>query len=170
MQGGRRLARGRKTLTPENRRASLCASREPPMHRSIIAPLGSAASARSLPARGRTGIRAMSPIFGWARRGRAGKPAQRGRPCRPRRRRLRKNHPCVSCRAKRGIGIGWFAGWSMQMLRFAQHDSAVFSQRLFHNGCEGVKRPTSRVIPSEARNLHLLVFKEKNVDASLRSA
>jgi hypothetical protein len=33
--------------------------------------------------------------------------------------------------------------------------------------CE--KKSTSHVIPSEARNLHLFVFKETNADASLRS-
>jgi len=32
---------------------------------------------------------------------------------------------------------------------------------------EGVKKSTSHVIPSEARNLHLFVFKEINADASL---
>jgi hypothetical protein len=35
---------------------------------------------------------------------------------------------------------------------------------------EGVKESISHVIPSEARNLRLFVFKEINADASLRSA
>jgi len=35
---------------------------------------------------------------------------------------------------------------------------------------EAVKKTSSPVIPSEARNLHLFVFKELNADASLRSA
>jgi hypothetical protein len=35
---------------------------------------------------------------------------------------------------------------------------------------EGVKKSTSRVIPTEARNLQLFVFKQLNADASLRSA
>ena len=84
------------------------------------------------------------------------------------------------------------------MLRFAQHDSAIFSHlqspgksgphplcspsparrgrglregaALRTHGSEGVKKSTSHVIPSEARNLHLFVFKEINADASLRSA
>jgi hypothetical protein len=34
---------------------------------------------------------------------------------------------------------------------------------------EGVKKSTSHVIPSEARNLHLFVLKEINAAASLRS-
>jgi hypothetical protein len=34
---------------------------------------------------------------------------------------------------------------------------------------EGVKKSKTRVIPSQARNLHLFVFKEINTDASLRS-
>jgi hypothetical protein len=34
---------------------------------------------------------------------------------------------------------------------------------------EAVKGSPIRVIPSEARNLHLFVFKEINADASLRS-
>jgi hypothetical protein len=37
-------------------------------------------------------------------------------------------------------------------------------------GKEGVKKSSSHVIPSEARNLHLFVFKEINADASLRAA
>jgi hypothetical protein len=36
-------------------------------------------------------------------------------------------------------------------------------------GFEGVKKSTSPVIPSAARNLHLSVLKEMNADASLRS-
>jgi len=35
---------------------------------------------------------------------------------------------------------------------------------------ESVKKSTSVVIPSEARNLHRSVFNEINADASLRSA
>jgi hypothetical protein len=35
---------------------------------------------------------------------------------------------------------------------------------------ESVKKSTGNVIPSEARNLHLFVFRKINADASLRAA
>jgi hypothetical protein len=40
----------------------------------------------------------------------------------------------------------------------------------FTHGCEGVKKSTSVVILSGAKDLHLPVFKGDNADASLRSA
>jgi hypothetical protein len=44
------------------------------------------------------------------------------------------------------------------------------SRDLLTQAVEGVKKSSSHVIPSEARNLHLFVFREINADASLPSA